>query len=310
MSQHPTPRVLPGLTPETDPIIEDGTTRPSGATDESNREGAVAIHRGVGLAVAWVVAVALAGYLTVRVDVRWGLVTNVLLLAIATIGAMAATYRGYADGASVPHRNLSRQANWCVAIALVPLVRVVSLAMPLDAVTPPNRYGLIAGPVVVAAALAVRANGYRRCDVGLTVPRSWWRMLLTGVVAVGGVGLGYIEYRTGSTEPLVSWPIPPIQIVVTVMLLFLAGFAEEIVFRGLIQRATSDLMGQLVGALFGAALFASVGVGRDTWPEVGLAFAVSLVFAGAVVATRSLVGVVLARWTASVCLLILFPHIL
>jgi membrane protease YdiL (CAAX protease family) len=257
-------------------------------------------------ATAYVIAVALCEQVVSRVDVNWGVVGYAALLLWAIINASRAAWSGAATGAS-PAALRQHEQRWYTALALVPLLRLVSLAMPVAGLPMAIRDGLIVVPVLAAAALAMRASGYRRAEVGLSVRWSWHGLPLDVAVGGAGIGVAYLESRVRMPAPLFGSLAPGRDTAAIVALLMMMAFAEEFVFRGLIQHATWDLIGTPLAVILGALLFAALGSGNGSPVADALRLVTALVFGGVVATTRSLLGVSLSRGLFYVCLFIVFP---
>lgn len=270
------------------------------ARPSARERGSVAV-----MAAAFVIVVALVERIFVRTGVAWGVVGLAGLVCWTLARSATATWAALAGDGTGGSR--AREARWYAALCLVPLLRLVSLALPLDGRAPVVRYALVAFPLLLATLLAIRATGFRGRDLGLRPSRSWRWAPLEVVVAASGVAVGYAEYRVLAPAPLIgSLAIGP-ELAVLVAVLMVAGFAEEILFRGLILRTTADLLGILPAIVLPALLVAALAFEHRSPAAVGVAALGALAFGGAVATTRSLVGVALARGVANVCLLVLFP---
>jgi len=189
-----------------------------------------------------------------------------------------------------------------LALCLAPLIRVLSLGMPLENVEVVYRYLIVSVPMITAAFVVARTVGLTRYDLGLTL-RAIPVQLLVGAA---GVGLGIAEYFILRPEALVDeltwqqawWP--------AVILLVATGFGEELVFRGVMQAASTDALGR-VGVLYVAVVFAALHVGHRSAPDVAFVFVVALFFGWVVAKTGSLLGVTLSHGIANIVLYIVVP---
>jgi membrane protease YdiL (CAAX protease family) len=194
------------------------------------------------------------------------------------------------------------------SLALVPLLRVFSLSLPIAGLPPFWWYPCIGAPLVLAVALTARAVGYGAADLGL---RWRWRQLpLHLLVGLIGVPLGAVEYLILFPAPLVpalEWRAAWLPAVV---LLISTGFAEELLFRGLMQRAWSAVYGPVVGPLLVTTMFASLHLGHASWPNLALMFFVGALFALVAARTGSIWGVSLAHGLTNVVLFLVAPFTL
>jgi membrane protease YdiL (CAAX protease family) len=91
------------------------------------------------------------------------------------------------------------------------------------------------------------------------------------------------------------------------ILLVSTGFIEELVFRGIMQRAASECLGEGLGSVYVAAIFAMMHMGHSSWPDIVFVFGVSLFFSWVVVRTRSVVGVTIAHGVTNIVLFLVLP---
>ena len=187
-------------------------------------------------------------------------------------------------------------------LLLVPLLRILSLTLPL------NHFPLIywylwpSIPMLAALTLVVRRLNWTWSEVGITRP-NWCFQLL---VASSGPVIGLIHYFILKPEPLIEtltlrqalWP--------ALILLAATGFVEELIFRGVIQRALTEVVGGLAG-LYVAALYAMLNMGYQSALNLLFVFAASLFFSWIVARTHTLLGVALAHGLANLGLFLVWP---
>jgi hypothetical protein len=151
-----------------------------------------------------------------------------------------------------------------------------------------------------------RLAGYKPGQVGLAFGKY---LPLQLVIGVGGLGLGFIEYLILRPEPLASnFRLQSILLPALVLFIFPA-FMEELIFRGLIQRASAGIY-KKVGLLYVSLLFAVLHIGYKSWLDLIFMFLIGLVFSLVVEKTRSLIGVTLAHGLAVISLFLVFPFLL
>jgi len=81
---------------------------------------------------------------------------------------------------------------------------------------------------------------------------------------------------------------------------------EELIFRGVIQRALTEIVGGLAG-LYVAALYAMLNMGYQSALNLLFVFAASLFFSWIVARTHNLLGVALAHGLANLGLFLVWP---
>ena len=165
---------------------------------------------------------------------------------------------------------------------------------------------IIGLPLLISSTVVYRLSGYKPGHVGLKLGRDLPLQLL---VAVGGVGLGYLEYLILRPEPLVeSFTLQSLWLPALILLVF-TGFLEEWIFRGLMQRASVSTL-QKYGPWYISLLFAVLHIGYKSWIDLIFVFLVGFIFSLVVQRTRSLVGVTLAHGLTNISLFLIFPFVL
>jgi membrane protease YdiL (CAAX protease family) len=233
-------------------------------------------------------AIITAETVTAFVDARWG-----VGLHAAILWALLVHYSWASEGS---------EARLLLALCLAPLTRILSLGMPLEDVDLVYWFLIVGIPMIVAALLVARTLGLSRHDLGLTLHAIPLQLL----VGAMGVGLGIAEYFILKPEALVDeltwqqawWP--------ALILLVATGFAEELLFRGVMQSASADVLGKAT-ILYVAIVFAALHIGYKSAPDVVFVFLVALFFGWVVARTGSLLGVTLSHGIANVVLYVIVP---
>jgi len=192
-----------------------------------------------------------------------------------------------------------------LSLALVPLVRIISLSMPLINIPQLWWYPIIYAPLLAAAFVAVRLLDYSLADVGLRIKS----LPVQLGVALTGFFFGVAEYYILRTEPLIAeltWQeiwLPAL------ILLVSTGFVEEFIFRGVLQRTAMGAF-RGWGIVYVSLLFAVLHAGFLSWLDIIFVFAVALFFGWVVKRTGSLLGVTLAHGITNILLFLILPFFL
>ncbi len=241
-------------------------------------------------ALIYLMAIAIAEVITIGIHPVWGIAFHVLILVAVLIHASVIDEQS--------HQRL------VLALALVPLVRIISLSLPLADIPQIWWYPIIYGPLLVAAIAAARILGYRREDIGITIKLFPVQL----VVMLTGLGFGLVEYLILRPEPLVaelSWQaawLPALILLVT------TGLVEELIFRGVLQRAAVEAFGGW-GIVYVAVLFAILHLGFLSWVDLIFVFAIALFFGWVVKKTGSLLGVTLSHGVINIILFVVAPFL-
>ena len=192
-----------------------------------------------------------------------------------------------------------------LALSLAPLIRIVSLSMPLSQFGDIQSYGIVAVPILVGIIVTVRILGYKPPDIGLTI----YKLPLQLLVALSGLWLGLAEY--GILKP--EAPIPTLtggEIFFSILIFIIAtGFVEELAFRGVIQRAATEVLGGW-GWIYAGALFSVLHIAYLSPAHWYLTLTIGLLFSWIVKKTGSLLGVTLAHGIANATLYLGIPSFL
>ena len=243
------------------------------------------------VAIIYLLAIAAAEVVTVFVQPLWGIVGHIVILILVIVHS--------AVGARYSHQPL------LLSLALVPLVRIISLSMPLANIPQIFWYPIIYAPLLAATLVLMRVLGYRAEQVGLT----FRRLPVQLVVMLTGFVFGVAEYFILVPEAIVtefSW-----QVIWLPALIFLlsTGFVEELMFRGVLQHSAAETFGGW-NIVYVSLLFAILHMGFLSWIDVIFVFVVALFFGWVVKKTGSLLGVSLAHGITNVMLNLVVPFFL
>lgn len=239
----------------------------------------------------YLIALTAAESLTVLIEPQIGLILHGLLLIALIVHASLAT------------RGPQQRLLW--ALTLAPLIRLLSLSLPLARIEIVYWYVIIGVPLLISTYIAARSAGYTASKVGLTARALPWQFL----ISLTGIGLGYTEYVILRPEPLAtSLTLDQIWFPALVLFIF-TGFLEEIIFRGVMQRAATESLGRL-GVLYVSIVFAVLHLGYQSVLDVVFVFVVAMFFGFVVTRTRSILGVTIAHGLTNIGLFIFFPLVL
>ena len=239
-------------------------------------------------AIIYLLAIVIAEVVTTFYMPVWGIVCHiVILVALIMHSALASGH---------PYRELF------LSLSLVPLVRIISLSMPLADIPQIWWYPIIYAPLLAASIVVMRILGYSAEQVGLNFKRFRIQMAIMWT----GLGFGVAEYFILTPEALVAEPTWQGMVLPALILLVCTGFTEELMFRGVLQRSAVDAFGWW-GIVYVSLLFAVLHMGFFSWLDVVFVFVVALFFGWVVKRTGSLVGVTLAHGITNILLFLIMP---
>jgi membrane protease YdiL (CAAX protease family) len=196
------------------------------------------------------------------------------------------------------------------ALMLLPLFRLVNVAMPVFFQLTLYSYPLIYAPMFIPIYVIIKEKIFTSSEMGLTLKDFWFYLPLAAAV---GFSLGYGEYRVLNAEVL----IPDFSIrnvlALSLSMIFFVGLVEEFVFRSALQTVMEERIGSVVGLLVTSVLFAFMHSGYHLPLELLYVFLAGMLFGVLFWVTRSLPIIAVAHGLTNVSLFLVspaFPEIL
>jgi len=251
---------------------------------------------------AYVVALAAAEVVAGGIDPVAGVACDaVLLLMLLNHALVLQRVAGRDPETSIAA--IAREGVPLLALALVPLMQILGFVMPVRGVPEVYWYVLSGVPLALALALVVRLLGPERCREVLCFSWSRWE----GAVTILGVPVGLVAYATVQPEALGGTSSGGGAAAAGLLLVVFGGFAEEIVFRGLVLRSLVDELGPS-GLVWSTLLFASAYAGSSLL-LVAVMAAAGLAAGWWVIRSGSLLGVSLAHGVVAFSALVFWPQL-
>lgn len=193
-----------------------------------------------------------------------------------------------------------------LSLCLAPMIRIMSLSMPLIGVPPMYWYLIIGLPLFAAAASVMQYAVFKPREVGLNVDNLPLHLL----VAFVGVPLGLMEYLILKPAPLVPEFTFQHVWLPSLILLVSTGFLEEFIFRGVMYRAAVETLGRWYSIIYISFIFGVLHITHRSPVDLIFVFAVALLFSVTVSFSRSILGVSLAHGLTNIGLYIIWPYLL
>ena len=192
-----------------------------------------------------------------------------------------------------------------MALSLAPLMRVLSLSLPLAGRPLVEWYFWIGLMVYIGIFFTIAVSRISPNRIGVNMGKYPFQLFF-GLI---GIPLGLLEYFILRPDSLVPefnleamlWP--------AFVLIIFTGVLEELLFRGLIQQAAITVYGRY-GITFSAILFAVLHVGYGSLADVIFVFGVAILFGLVTHFSNSLLGVSIAHGLTNIGLLLVFPHLI
>jgi len=201
-----------------------------------------------------------------------------------------------------------------LALCLIPFTRIIGSSIPVGELRQIYWYPIIYTPLMITAFVIIRYLKIRPAEVALTIKRQQIRSQL--LIGSSGLALSLLEYIILKPHPLISELNPASVILPALILIIFVGFTEELVFRGLLQTVSSNMLGVRAGIVYVSVLFAILHVGyiQGVWHrtvlDLPLVFMIALFFSWAVNRTGSLLGVTLSHSLTNIGLFLIIPFLL
>ncbi len=241
--------------------------------------------------LAYLAALAIAEAVTALANPIIGLIMHGMILVTMILQAALASHYG--------------EQKFLITLTLAPLIRVMSLSIPLVKFPAVYWYAMIGAPLFLAAFLILRMTGFDVNKIGINSRKLSWQLL----IGASGIVLGYTEYLILRPTPLVqTFTWQQIWMPALILLIF-TGLLEEFIFRGIIQRGAIGTVGRY-GILYVAVLFAILHFGYKSVLDILFVFGVGLFFGEVVSRTGSIVGVTISHGLTNISLYLILPFLL
>lgn len=191
-----------------------------------------------------------------------------------------------------------------LALMLGPLIRIISLTLPLGQIEPAYRYVAAGVPMLVGAVAALWLSGMRPADVGLRLTRPGLQVW----VALAALPLGLVEYLILRPQPLGALPWEAAGLLPALAVGLSTGFPEELIFRGLLQTAVRPILGAW-NWVYVSVVFAVLHIGYQSPVDLVFVLLVGSLYGLVFERTRSIVGVSISHGLANAILFFVAPNL-
>ncbi|MBM4240664.1 MAG: tetratricopeptide repeat protein [Euryarchaeota archaeon] len=242
--------------------------------------------------IFYLIALVGAEFLTTYYSMKIGLlIHSILLFTLLIHSSLHGSYS---------YSNLLR------SMMVLPMIRIIGLSIPIMQVKPLYWFPIISIPLFAASFVIMKTQRINRERVGLILGNIKVQL----AIASTGIILGVIEYFILKPKPLI--PIFNLQwlLLGTAIIIISTGLAEELLFRGLIQKNAENVLGRMFGLLYVSLLFTSLHVGWESFIDLIFVFSVSMFYGYAFQRTRSLFGITLSHGLSNTVLFLISPFFL
>ena len=230
--------------------------------------------------------------MTSFVNPSYGLVLHSLILLSLLVVSSVTYVEGSVSG-------------FYLSLSLAPLIRIISLSMPLANFPRYAWYIIVNVPVLVATLAMMRVQGIGLKDAGVKFgkPRevAW--------IALTGIPLGFIDYLILRPESIATGLSLSGVLLLALGLGLSTGFVEELVFRGLMQPIAVEIFGERRGLVGVAAVFASLHIGWLSLLDLVFVFSIGLFYGFIALKKGNIIGVTISHGITNVVLFMVAPTI-
>lgn len=193
------------------------------------------------------------------------------------------------------------------ALILLPVLRLVNLSMPAFYDVTLYSFVFIYGLLTIPVTIAITHQGFTREQLGITFKRMWLYIPLSIIM---GLLLGVGEYLIIETNYLIPDISIPTLLVLTLVMVFLVGLVEEIIFRSILQNRLEVFLGSRGGLIITSILFGLMHSGYGNMAEIFYTFFVGFIIGFMFYRSRSLPLVTMIHGFINVFLFGVIPHLL
>lgn len=191
------------------------------------------------------------------------------------------------------------------ALMLLPLLRLVTISIPVIFKTTLYSIFVVYIPLAVLAIIAVSKQQLTREEIGMNFGKMWLYFPLSILISFG---LSVGDYKVIQTDYLIPDLSSP-NLLKLILIMVFVGFVEELIFRSVLQTRLNNIFGAWGGILLSSILFGFMHSGYGTFYEI-----LYISFAGIVIGymfykTQSLPLVTLVHGFGNVFLFGFIPHL-
>lgn len=190
------------------------------------------------------------------------------------------------------------------ALILLPLLRIMGIIIPVNEIQPLYWLLIITMPLAVAILILMKNLQINREDVGITIGKPFYQLL----VGISGIIFGVVEYSI--LQPGIVSGLTTANMIMAIPIIMLStGLMEELIFRGIIQNTAENILGNWGGIIFASVLFTSFSIIN---PPLNLIFTfmVSIFYGYIYQKTGSILGVSISHGLCNVMVYLYLPLIL
>lgn len=189
------------------------------------------------------------------------------------------------------------------SILIIPVIRIINLSILNINLNPIYWFILIALTLFIALFTLIRTENLNKKDIGLTKGN----IPVQIAIALTGIVIGIIEYQILKPNPLIPSLNIETLLIASIIIIIATGLAEELLFRGIIQKNATSILGSTNGIIYTSIFYTSLNIEWKILPYILLIFIISLFYSYLFEKTKSILGISLSHGIANVLLFIILP---
>lgn len=188
--------------------------------------------------------------------------------------------------------------NTCLALAIVPLIRIFSVAMPVSEIPLNYWYAIFSIPLFLSAFTTARFLRITPLSLGFS-KANLPRQLLIGLL---GLPLGWAGAQVFLTLPAGKSQQYPNIWFTAIILIVCTGFLEELIFRGILYQTVREQLGSRQSLFMVSFLNACLYISNLSWQQFIFVFLATMVLTEIFRRYRSLLGISLVHGLMNIVL--------
>lgn len=241
--------------------------------------------------IIYFIIISIAEVLVAYNNIELGLILEfIILFALLVTSSISESYN---------FSNLLR------AMMILPLIRILRLALPVTQANLLYLFFIISVLLFITSVTIIKVQKFNRKKVGLVLGNIPVQL----IIALSGFLLGFIEYLILMPQPLIpSFTLERV-LLASIVLVISTGFAEELLFRGILQKNAENVLGNIYGVIYASLLFMVFHIGWYSSLDVLFVFGVSMFYGYIFQKTRSLLGITLSHGICNSVLYLVMPFV-
>lgn len=190
-----------------------------------------------------------------------------------------------------------------LALTLIPIIRVISISIPLAGIPTIIGFMVVSVPLFIAGVMVARMIGLTITELGFTFDKLYKQLL----ISLLGLPLGFINFLiikpvcmniTVTSKEILIW------VVVSTICI---GLLEEFIFRGILFNVALKVIGSKDAIYFISLLYAALNISGKSFLNVIYPFLISILFCRLFVMEKSILGLSLAHGLINIVVYVISP---